>query len=100
MNKKFKIGDIVVCIKETSNHRYSNCWSRYKRDRKEIGKKLTVAYTVNRFGKQYLFFEEYKPIKIETYFTNGTCKSTSSIFPLEASRFKLVNPFRQEEMEI
>ena len=100
MNKKFKIGDIVVCIKEISNHRYSNCWSRYKRDRKEIGKKLTVAYTVNRFGKQYLFFEEYKPIKIETYFTNGTCKSKSSIFPLEASRFKLVNTFRQEEMEI
>lgn len=100
MNEKFKIGDVVVCIKETSKQRNNRGWSTYQRDRREKGKKLTVTKIVNRFGKQYLFFEEYKPIKIETYFSNGRCANTTSIFPLEASRFKLVNPFRQEELDI
>ena len=100
MNGKFKIGDVVICTRNAKYHSHNQYHSSvvYRRDR-EKGKVLTITKIVNRFGKQFLYFNEYKPKKIICIFM-PRYSSAEKVFPLEASRFEFANPFRQEELDI
>lgn len=105
MIEKFKPGDKVICIKDLK-HKYSYKYINYKqyiiKEEHEKGKILTVSKTVNMFGKQYLFFYEYKPTK----YSNGNFNDwygeniIKKVIPLEASRFDFYKCFRQQELEI
>lgn len=107
MIEKFKPGDKVICIKDLK-HKYNYKYINYKqyiiKEVHEKGKILTVSKTVNMFGKQYLFFCEYKPKKITVENNNNWFDSIKRIeekvIPLEASRFDFYKCFRQQELEI
>ena len=105
MIERFKPGDRVICIKDLKykyNYKYINYKQYIIKEKHEKGKILTVSKTVNMFGKQYLFFHEYKPKKytIKGY-TGYYCESIDEkVIPLEASRFDFYKCVRQEELEI
>lgn len=101
MIKKFKVGDRVICKKNIHViHKYDYCSStKYFRDKNEKGKILTISKIVNRFGKQFLYFNEYKPKKITIdHVTNNLI--TEKVFPLDSSRFEFFSCCRQEELDI
>ena len=99
MKEEIKVGDTVLCIKET-RIKHDSYFTEYIRE-KEYGKKLKVSKVVYRFGKQYLFFEDYRPlVKERITMVGGRTTFETKAISLEASRFIKLETLKQEELDI